>query len=458
MPNPYASPRAAGTLPNSERLALSPHYRWSVVAMLWFICFFNYADRTAISAILPALQEQYGFTKTEQGRIVSAFMWVYALTAPFAGLVVDRFARKRIILAGLYMWSVVTGFTALCSRVWHFILVRGAEGLGETFYFPASMSLVSDYHDRRTRSRAMGLHQTSVYAGTIGGGALAGLMAQYFGWRTPFVIFGVAGCILGLVLAWFIREPARDEAERQLAIDQGTPLPPVVEPPPVSWGELPREILATTVDLGRVAVELSQRPTALVLMLGFIGANCVAMVFLGWMPTFLKEKYGMNLAMSGFSATFYIQIASMIGAVVGGTSADALRKRAAGGRIFIQASGLLLGAPFIFLCGWTQQLAVLIPAMAGFGFFKGIYDANIWAGLYDFVPAARRGAAVGLMNMLGWLGGALGVEMIGRAADGGVTLSAAIASTAGIYALVAVLLFGVAATIARRDAVDVSAS
>jgi MFS family permease len=426
--------------------------------MLWFICFFNYADRTAISAILPALQDQYGFTKTEQGRIVSAFMWVYALTAPFAGLVVDRFARKRIILGGLYMWSIVTGFTALCSKVWHFVLVRGAEGLGETFYFPASMSLVSDYHDRRTRSRAMGLHQTSVYAGTIGGGALAGVMAQQFGWRTPFVIFGVAGCVLGLVLAWYIREPARDEAERQLADQEGRTLPAPPPQPEVSWNQLPREILLTTVDLGRVAVELSRRPTALCLMAGFIGANCVAMVFLGWMPTFLKEKFGMNLALSGFSATFYIQIASMVGAVIGGASADALRKRSAGGRIYIQAIGLLCGAPFIFLCGWTPELMVLIPSMACFGFFKGIYDANIWAGLYDFVPAARRGSAVGLMNMLGWLGGALGVEMIGRAADAGITLSYAISSTAAIYAAVAVLLAFVAAALASRDAVDELAS
>ncbi len=421
--------------------------------MLWFICFFNYADRTAISAILPVLKSEYNLTNTQQGRIVSAFMWVYALTAPFAGLVVDRFPRKRIILSGLYVWSIVTGFTALCSKVWHFVLVRGAEGLGETFYFPASMSLVSDYHDRRTRSRAMGLHQTSVYAGTIGGGALAGWMAQHFGWQFPFVVFGVAGCVLGLVLAWFIREPARDEAERNLAIETGETVPPQAVRPIVPWSELPREVLLTTVDLGRVAVELSKRPTALCLMAAFIGANCVAMVFLGWMPSFLKEQYKMDLALSGFSATFYIQVASMFGALVGGASADAFRKRSAGGRIFVQALGLLCGAPFIFLCGWTQQLAILIPAMACFGFFKGIYDANIWAGLYDFAPFERRGSAVGLMNMLGWVGGALGVEMIGRAADRGVTLGSAIASTAGIYLIVAVLLAITAWLFAPRDAV-----
>src|ERR1051325_5243709 len=94
---------------------------------------------------------------------------------------------------GLYVWSAVTGFTAICSRAWQFILVRGAEGLGETFYFPASMAMISDYHARPTRSRAMSLHQTGVYAGTIGGSALAGWMGERYGWRSPFVLFGLLG-------------------------------------------------------------------------------------------------------------------------------------------------------------------------------------------------------------------------------------------------------------------------
>src|SRR5438046_1594935 len=120
----------------------SGNYRWAVVGMLWLICFFNYADRQAISAVLPVLGKDYHFDKTQQALIASAFTYVYALTAPFAGQFADRFPRKIVILAGLYVWSLITGFTALCSKLWHFVLVRGSEGLGETFYFPASMSLV----------------------------------------------------------------------------------------------------------------------------------------------------------------------------------------------------------------------------------------------------------------------------------------------------------------------------
>jgi predicted MFS family arabinose efflux permease len=66
---------------------------------------------------------------------------------------------------------------------------------------------------------------------------------------------------------------------------------------------------------------------------------------------------------------------------------------------------LLGGVPFLFLTGWTMDVSILILAMIGVGFCKGLYDANIWATLYDYVPSERRGSAMGIMNSLGWLGG-----------------------------------------------------
>src|SRR5690242_21944777 len=120
------------------------------------------------------------------GYVASSFMWVYAAAAPFAGLAGDRFRRKSVILGGLIFWSLVTIATALATRYWHLVLFRALEGFGEAFYVPASMSLISDYHGRDTRSRAMAVHQSSVYAGTILGGAAAGYFGQFYGWRSGF--------------------------------------------------------------------------------------------------------------------------------------------------------------------------------------------------------------------------------------------------------------------------------
>src|SRR5688572_19806766 len=152
-----------------EKDGRASSYKWAVVGMLWCVCVLNYADRQAIFSVFPKLQQEFGFDKVQLGLIGSAFMWVYAAGAPFAGFAGDVARRKDLILGGCIFWSAVTVMTGWCSKLWHFITVRAAEGLGETFYFPASMSMASDYHGPKTRSRALSFHQSSVYIGTIGG-------------------------------------------------------------------------------------------------------------------------------------------------------------------------------------------------------------------------------------------------------------------------------------------------
>src|SRR5262245_10461464 len=163
---------------------MKPSYKWWVIFMLWFVCFFNYADRQAIYSVFPVLEKEFGFDPVQLGLIGSAFMWVYAGGAAFAGFIGDRVPRKHLILGGCLFWSFVTVTTGWCSKLWQFVTVRALEGLGETFYFPASMSLASDYHGKSTRSRALSFHQSSVYVGTIMGSWAGAWFAQEHGWRT----------------------------------------------------------------------------------------------------------------------------------------------------------------------------------------------------------------------------------------------------------------------------------
>jgi MFS family permease len=425
-------------------------YKWAVVGMLWFVCFFNYADRQAINAVLPLLGKEFQFDKEQQGYIASAFMWVYAISAPLAGGVGDRTSRKMLILGGLYVWSIVTGFTAACTRLWHFVFVRGAEGFGETFYFPASMSLVSDYHSKRTRSRAMSLHQTSVYAGTVGGAWFAGWMAVRTGdWRYPFAILGAAGVLLGIVLAFFIREPQRNEAERRESGELDTVHPTIKSGVNSDRGFL-AGALATFLDVIKFGLELLLNPAALLLVLAFCGANFVAFVFITWMPTFLYETYKLNLASAAFNANFFMQVASMVGAIVGGLLADRVSQRFSGGRSLVQALGLILGAPFIYWVGGNPELNIVLAAMTCFGFGKGIYDSNIWASLYDVVPAESRGKAVGFTNMIGWMAAGVGAAVPGALVERGYEMSTILSSMVVVYVGIAGLLI-VASLLAAKQ-------
>src|SRR5262249_21918798 len=113
---------------------------------------------------------------------------------------------------------------------------------------------------------------------------------------------------------------------------------------------------------------------------------------------------------------------------------DRLRKRP-----LVQAIGVFGGAPFVVLCGLTKSTAVLIVALAAWGFFKGMYDANIFASMFDVVPEKARGTAAGFMNMVGWIGGGSAPVIIGWiAAQTG--LGVAIAMAAVLYVIAGILL------------------
>jgi MFS family permease len=394
------------------------NYKWLVVALLWFVCFFNYADRQAIFSVFPLLKSEMGLSDVQLGIVGSAFMWVYAGAGPAAGLIGDRLRRKTLIICGLVFWSLITIATALSTNYTHLVIFRALEGFGEAFYFPASMSMLSDYHAADTRSRAMAFHQSSVYAGTIAGGSVAGFMGQAYGWRSSFYLFGSAGILYGVLLLLLLREPTAARASAGAAR---------------RGGETGRHRVIATVR------ELFGDPLVRVLTAVFVGANFVAMIFLTWMPSFLYRKFGMSLAMAGLSGTAYLQVASVFGVISGGILADRLARQYQGGRMMAQAVGLLLGVPFIFLAGWTLSVPVLILALVGFGYFKGLYDANIWASLHDVVRPELRASAVGFMNSIGWLGGGIAPVAIAAASER-YGMSACISANSIIYLFIGLLL------------------
>jgi MFS family permease len=398
--------------------------------MLWGAAFCNYADRQAIFSVFPLLEREMGLSPVQLGLLGSSFAWVYGLSAPFAGFVVDRVRRKTAIIGGLHAWSVICLATGFSRNFGHLFFFRAAEGLGETFYFPASTSLISDYHGRDTRSRALGLHQTAVYLGTIGGGVFAGMIGEQYGWRWSFVVFGALGVVLGFVLNRVLIEPPRGAAE--------TSWRPASAGPDAGPDKAGHYFLRT--------------PTFLCLMGAFMCANFVAVVLLTWMPKYLYDRFHMGLAMAGLTATMFVQLASMVGAPVGGWLADRLRRRSPRGRLIVQAIGVLGGAPFVVICGLTSSIGALIAALIFWGFFKGLYDANIFASAFDVVRPEMRGRAAGFMNMIGWLaGGGSAPLVIGIVSmHGGLGMAIALASV--VYLAAALLLFIAIVFFVKRDA------
>jgi MFS family permease len=409
-----------------------PHYKWYVVAMLWWISCFNYADRQAIFSVLPLLETEMSLDSVQIGWLVSSFGLVYGVGAPFAGSIVDRIRRKTAILGGLQVWSVICMATAFSRNFLDLLFFRAAEGLGETFYYPASVSLISDYHGKRTRSRALGLHQSSVYFGTIAGGYFAGLVGMHYGWKSSFIVFGGCGMVLGIVLHKFLLEPERGAADLAEGIK------------PLGRASV-AEILRLT----------ATTPTVLFLMLGFMFANFGALVLLSWIPKYLHDRFDYDLAQAGLNATIYAGLASMAGAPVGGWLADAMRKRTIRGRVLVQAAGALAVAPFVLLCGRADSVEIVLMSLGFWGFFKGIYDANIFASVFDVVRPEVRGTLAGFMNMIGWLCGAGSSGVVVGYLTKWYGPAFAISSTSSVYVIAAGTLSIAGLIFMRRDAARV---
>jgi len=175
------------------------------------------------------------------------------------------------------------------------------------------------------------------------------------------------------------------------------------------------------------------------------------MVLLAWMPMFLYAKFHLSLAMAGLTATIYVQLASMVGSPLGGWLADTLRRRTPGGRMIVQAIGVFGGAPFVIWCGLAPSVLGVTVALTAWGFFKGMYDSNIFASVFEVVRPQARGTAAGFMNMVGWLAGAGAAPVVIGFIAQRENLGFAIATAAAAYLVAGALLLTGILLFVERD-------
>lgn len=362
---------------------VSSKYKWELLALLWIAFFLNQADRQIFSVVLPLIKEELHITDAQAGLIASSLVWTYGLLVPVAGFFGDRFSRKSIIAVSLCFWSVATVLTGISSTLIQFILLRGiATGGGEAFYAPAANALISEEHKKK-RSLALAIHQSAVYFGIILSGLIAGYIAQHYGWRKSFYVFGGLGIIISIVILFRLKK------------------------------DVPQQLL-NKVSVLQTAKTVARKPTAVLLTMAFACMVFVNVAYLTWMPSLLVEKFRLSLSQAGFSSMFYHHVGAFIGVIIGGIVTDKAALKNPVRRLTVQAIGLLAGAPFIFWMGASNTEAGTYTALFLFGIFRGIYDSNIFASLFEVVVPAIRSSAAGLMLMFAFLTGAFSPYLLGE--------------------------------------------
>ena len=357
-------------------------YKWEVLSLLWLAYFLNQADRQIFSVVLPLVREDLKLTDTELGLIASALVWTYGVLVPFAGFAGDRYSKKSIIGISLMFWSVATMFTGMCHTLFQFVLLRGvATGGGEAFYAPSANALISDEYKEK-RSFALAIHQTAVYFGIILSGLIAGYVAEAYGWRSAFYLFGGFGVLVSAIIFIRLKKDAPVQATEKI------------------------DVLVT-------AKQIAKKPTVILLTVAFACMVFVNVGYLTWMPSLLVEKFGLSLTEAGFSAMFYHHLGAFIGVVFGGAIADKLAKSNPVNRLRLQGISLLAAAPFIYMIGASQTTMATFIALFIFGLFRGAYDSNIFASLFEVIKPEIKSSASGLMIMCAFLAGAFSPVILG---------------------------------------------
>lgn len=364
-------------------------YPWILVALLWFVFLLNYLDRQVIFSVFPLLQKNMKLTDLELGLLSTSFLWVYAIASPLTGYLADRFGRKKVIVASLVVWSVMTWATGKARNFRELLAVRGLMGVSEAAYLPAGLAMIAEHHSERTRSLATGIHYSGAYLGIVLGGVAGGWIGENYGWRPAFTFLGIVGVAFAMIALLGLREkPATGTAPAER---------PMTAKP-------------------RLAVSLRKlfrlRGFAtLTLVFGMMSvANWLVYT---WMPVYLYERFHMSLLAAGFSATAYIQVGSVAGILLGGMLADRWGTRSARGRLMTQAAGLALAAPFLCIIGLANSGWVLLSALTIFGIGRGSYDCSCMPVLSQIASPELRATGYGVFNFVGTFAGGISAALAG---------------------------------------------
>ena len=387
-------------------------YAWFVVALLFPVALLNYLDRQMLATMKASMVGDIPTiaNKADWGLVLGCFKWTYAVLSPFAGYVADRLGRRYVIVASLFVWSLVTWYTGHVTTFNELITARALMGISEAFYIPAALALIADFHPSATRSRAVGVHQTGIYLGQILGG-FAGYVADSadHGLRWAFSTCGMIGILYALPLLVLLRNPERPAVTATEASERA--------------------------EKGGVWRGLLTNRNFILLVLYFTLPAIAGWVVRDWMPEILREKFSLGQGKAGVSAILFVQIASLIGAVVGGTLADRWMRTTSRGRIFASAIGMMMFLPALFSVGNAGTLTMAIIGLIIFGLGWGFFDCNNMPILCQITRPELRATGYGIMNLVSISCGGFGDWAFGVLRDRHVPLNLIFGAFAGVALL-----------------------
>lgn len=398
----------------AEDAACPRGYKWELLALLCLAFFFHQGDRAIFGVVATDIQSDLGLDKGQIGLVATILFWTIAVMTPIAGYLGDVLRKKMMITGALLFWSSTTALTGLSHGFVSLAMLRSvATGGSESFYAPPAYALMARFH-QKTRALALSIHQGALYVGIMTSGLVGGWIAQAWGWRSVFYVYGGAGILVGIIFLFRLKD------ERDLPGD-----PSHSQPSARPQWENPLRSLSI----------IFRTPTAFLLTSAFTAVVFVNNSYVVFAPTFLEEKFHLTKLDAGAYAMFYHHLAALVGVLIGGAVSDALAPRIAGSRLRIQMGAMFLGAMAILYMSWASTVLAACTGMGLFGLFRGLFESNTHASVFEVIEPKYRSSAVGAMVMMAFLVGATGPLLMGELCDRGFSMSFVFANYSAAYFL-----------------------
>lgn len=314
----------------AEATEKTPSYAWYALALLMVVYILNFLDRTIIFILFPLIKKEMEFSDTQLALLgTTSFVIFYTLLGIPFGRMADKGSRTKIIAIGVIVWSLFSALTAYANGFWTLFFCRVMVGVGEATLGPAAISLLSDYFPPLRRATVTSIYSMGIAIGAGLAALLGGGLSQ-FGWRTAFLVVGLPGIVLG-VLVFLLREPARRTA---VATDSNY----------------------TSSDWRR----LLTNKTFILLCLGYALLGLATNNLSIWGATFYSRLHKFDLPTIGFWGGVLTLAAGIPATLFGGAIADRFRKRRRGGRMIYGSMLSLISVPFWLLLIFTDSVPLIL--------------------------------------------------------------------------------------------------
>ncbi len=359
------------------------------LALVLVVAVLSYVDRQIFTLFQDDIKKELGFNDTQLGILTGiSFAAFYALAAFPIARYADRGDRRLVIAISVIVWSTATAVCGMAHNFWQMVLARIGLAAGEAGATPAGNSLLVEIFppERRTLVLSAGLAASAV--GLSGGLALAGWLSQYFHWREVFLIVGLPGIVIGILVWLFAHEPRRDAAAVAGSVKRnslGDVLKTMVGNPSLRWVAL----LLTTVPVTGFALII-------------------------WGASFFQRVHGMDKAETGFWLGGAMAAGLVIGNLLAGWVGDRYGNANPRFNGWLAGLGLLGAFPFALMFALSDSPYVALVCFMVVKFMMTLHLGPIISLCYAQVPQSMRAMMSAVINMfIGLAGTGVGGTLAG---------------------------------------------